>query len=203
MEKANLFIVTAPSGAGKTTLLKRLLRDIDNLIFSVSYTTRPPRDGERHGRDYFFSTVKEFKELRDRGEFLEWAEVHGNYYATSRSFVMSHIKKGIDVVLDIDVAGAEQVRQKMKDALSIFIVPPSLEALRERLVNRNKDTTEVIERRLTNASSELKMARDFNFILVNDDLDRCYANLKSVFLVSRLKKEQTVRKIQRMIENYS
>ncbi|PIE91572.1 MAG: guanylate kinase [Acidobacteria bacterium] len=203
MEKANLFIVTAPSGAGKTTLLKRLLRDIDNLIFSVSYTTRPPRDGERHGRDYFFSTVKEFKELRDRGEFLEWAEVHGNYYATSRSFVMSHIKKGIDVVLDIDVAGAEQVRQKMKDALSIFIVPPSLEALRERLVNRNKDTTEVIERRLANASSELKMARDFNFILVNDDLDRCYANLKSVFLVSRLKKEQTVRKIQRMIENYS
>ena len=123
-EKAHLFIVTAPSGTGKTTLLKRLITETPNLNFSISHTTRPPREGETHGVDYFFTSVEEFHTLKDRGGFLEWAEVHGNFYGTSYAAVEEKLNTGIDMVLDIDVAGADQVRLKIQDSVSIFIFPP-------------------------------------------------------------------------------
>jgi len=202
-ETTTLFIVTAPSGTGKTTLLKRLLGDLPNLAFSVSHTTRPPRKGEVHGEDYFFSSVEAFESYQHEGGFLEWARVHGNYYGTSYSAVSDQLNAGTDVVLDIDINGAEQVREKTPDAVSIFILPPSIESLRERLMIRNKDSIEVIEQRLANARTELEKATQFNYILINDDLEKCYQNLKSIFVATRLKKTRPLKKIQRLIENKS
>lgn len=199
-ERANLIVVTAPSGAGKTTLLKRLISDVPNLAFSVSHTTRPPREGETDGVDYFFTTPESFLEYRDQDGFLEWAEVHGNYYGTSVKAVQERMQAGCDAILDIDVAGADQVRQKWPDAISIFIMPPSLESLRTRLTGRNKDTAEVIERRLRNALYEVQNVYQFTYVIINDDLEECYQQLKQIVLVQRLRTDNRKKGIRKLLK---
>ena len=167
---ANVYIVSAPSGSGKTTLLQNILKTFKDMKFSVSHTTRRPRDGERHGVDYFFTERAEFLRMIERGEFLEWAEYYGQLYGTSRTFVEEHVKSGCDVILDIDVNGARQVNDKIKDAISVFIMPPSFDELEKRLRLRRKESDEAIQRRLEIARNEINYCRDYNYIVINDVL---------------------------------
>lgn len=167
--RGQLLIVIAPSGAGKTSLVRHLLAERTGLRMSVSTTTRPPRPGERDGIDYHFTTPQAFQRQRAAGEFLEWAEVHGNFYGTSRPWILERLQAGDDIVLDIDWQGAAQIRSQFPEAVSVFIAPPSLDELRRRLTARGQDQQEVIERRLTAARGELAHARDCQYVIVNQD----------------------------------
>ncbi len=164
-----ILIVVAPSGAGKTSLVRALMEARRRIRHSVSFTTRPPRQGERDGEDYCFISEAEFRQRRLAGEFLEWAEVHGNLYGTSRKWIDEQTAAGADIVLEIDWQGARQVRSLYPDAISIFIAPPSLDILKERLQARGKDAPEVIERRLAAARNELEHAGEFQYIIVNQE----------------------------------
>jgi guanylate kinase len=164
-----LLIVVAPSGAGKTSLVRHLLGARTGLRMSVSTTTRPPRPGEHEGIDYHFTTPEDFLLRRDSGDFLEWAEVHGNFYGTSRSWILNQVQAGLDVVLDIDWQGAAQIRAQYPHAVSVFIAPPSMAELRARLTARGQDAAEVIERRLAAARGELAHAKDCQYVIVNQD----------------------------------
>ncbi len=165
----SLFIVVAPSGAGKTSLVRALLAARDGLKLSVSFTTRSPRPGESGGIDYVFVTPEAFLARRDRGEFLEWAHVHGNSYATSRNWIEEQIGLGVDIVLEIDWQGAAQVGRLYPEAVTIFIAPPSLAVLRERLTARGQDAPDVIERRVRAARSELEHAAECQYVIINQD----------------------------------
>jgi guanylate kinase len=167
--RGSLLIVVAPSGAGKTSLVRHLLSVRDGIRLSVSFTTRAPRAGERDGVDYLFVSPGAFLERRDRGEFLEWAHVHGNHYATSRAWIVEQMAAGVDIVLEIDWQGAAQIRQLFADAVSVFIAPPSLEVLRQRLTARGQDSAEVIERRLLAARTELQHAGECQYVIINQD----------------------------------
>lgn len=180
-KKGRLIVVTGPSGVGKTTLLKRLLNEYkDRIVFSVSHTTRSMRNGEINGVDYFFESEEEFKKRIENDEFLEYAIVHNNYYGTSKKQVMDVINSGKDCLLDIDVQGAMNLMSKGIDAIYIFIAPPSLETLKERLVKRATDSKEVIERRLKNAEKELSFQNKYQYIIVNNELDLAYNQLKEI-----------------------
>ncbi|HEY0879159.1 MAG TPA: guanylate kinase [Zeimonas sp.] len=183
----SLFVVAAPSGAGKTSLVRALLADRPLLQLSVSFTTRTPRAGEVNGRDYHFVGRAEFEERREAGEFLEWAEVHGNLYATSRRWIEERMRAGVDIVLEIDWQGAVQVQQLFPDAIGIFIVPPSIDALRERLEQRGQDSTEVIERRVAAARAELKQAHRFQYVIINQDFATAHAELRTLVEAARLR----------------
>jgi len=183
----SLFVVSAPSGAGKTSLVRALLADRPLLQLSVSFTTRAPRAGEVNGRDYHFVDRDDFEARREAGEFLEWAEVHGNLYATSRRWIEERICAGVDIVLEIDWQGAAQVQQLFSDAVGIFIVPPSLDALRERLEQRGQDSAEVIERRVAAARAELKQAHRFQYVIINQDFATALAELRTLVEAARLR----------------
>lgn len=183
----SLFVVTAPSGAGKTSLVHALLVDHSLLQLSVSFTTRAPRAAEKNGRDYHFVDRTEFERRREAGEFLEWAEVHGNLYATSRRWIEERIRAGVDIVMEIDWQGATQMQQLFPDAVGIFIVPPSIEALRERLEQRGQDTREVIERRVAAARVELKQAYRFQYVIINQDFAVALAELRTLVEAARLR----------------
>lgn len=176
-ERGKLFILSGPAGAGKGTLRKKLFEAMPDLVYSVSCTTRHIRPGEEEGRDYHFIQKDEFATLVDRGAFLEWAEVHGNYYGTRQSDVERSLEKGIDVVLEIDVQGAANVIRKMPDAVKIFITAPSLDILRDRLERRGTETPEQLMLRMKNAEIEIRCADDYDRIIVNDDLDRAAGEL--------------------------
>lgn len=176
----SLFVVMAPSGTGKTTLVRALLQARPGMELSVSYTTRAPRDGERNGVDYHFVDRPEFERRRDAGEFVEWAEVHGNLYGTSRNWLAQRMAQGHDIVLEIDCQGARQVAVLFPDAITIFIAPPSVQALRERLEGRGKDSAEVIERRIRAAHDELKQAHRFQYVIINQDFATALAQLASI-----------------------
>ncbi len=180
-----LFVISAPSGAGKSTILHRVLADLPAVAFSVSHTTRKPRPGEEHGRDYFFVSPEEFASMREKGAFLEAAEVHGNWYGTSRQAVRDLQAQGLDVLLDIDVQGAEQVRAAGNTAVFLFIAPPSLAELERRLRGRGTDSEDVIRLRLANARRELLAASRYDHVIVNDDLDRAVAMVEAVILARR------------------
>lgn len=167
-----LFVVSSPSGGGKGTLIQRMLKKAPNLSYSVSFTTRAPRNGEVNGREYFFVTSEEFERMVVANEFLEWAHVHGKLYGTSRSQVFREISEGRDIVLEVDVQGAASVRALMPDAVSIFILPPSFEVLRQRLLNRGTDSPEELDLRLRNAPREMEDYEAFQYLIVNDDADR-------------------------------
>ncbi len=169
-ESGNLFIISAPSGAGKSTLCNELLNAFGNISYSVSFTTRKPREGERNGVEYHFITREEFRERIDAGRWLEWAEVHGNYYGTSLDLLTEKLSEGENILLDIDVQGAAQILKKFPDSVTIFIMPPSMEVLEERLLKRGQDSREVIEKRLVNARDEIARKHLYRHVLVNDDL---------------------------------
>jgi guanylate kinase len=181
-----LIIISSPSGAGKTTLARCLLDEFPELRFSVSYTTRPPRVRERHGVDYYFVTPAEFRDMIDRGEFAEWAQVHGNRYGTSRQVVEEALASGRDVVFDVDWQGGGQLASQWPlDALRIFILPPNLASLEERLRRRATDADDVIQRRLRMAIEELAHHEEYEHRIVNRDLHEAYRMLRAVYLVRR------------------
>ncbi len=182
-----LTIVSAPSGAGKTTLVRGVLEQDPALSLSVSYTTRTPRPGEQHGREYNFIDIGNFCVLRDRGEFLEWAEVHGNYYATSRIWIRDQIAAGRDIMLEIDWQGAQQVRKAFPEAVSVFVLPPSVEALEARLRGRGTDSEDVIARRLLAAKGEMRHVGEFEYVILNNELSHAIDDLAAVVKASRLR----------------
>lgn len=185
--RGTLFVVSSPSGGGKGTLIRRVLECVDNLSYSVSYTTRGPRRNEVNGREYFFVDRATFEEMVAGGEFLEWACVHGNFYGTSRRQIAEQTAAGIDIVLEVDVQGAASVRQLLMDSVSVFILPPSVELLRERLCARGTDSPEEIELRLRNAPDELKQYSKFDYVIINDEIERAGAQLASIIYAERAK----------------
>ncbi|AVJ57003.1 guanylate kinase [Idiomarina sp. OT37-5b] len=186
-QSGNLFIIAAPSGAGKSSLIKALLeRHADGTMqVSVSSTTRPPRPGEEDGIHYHFMNVAEFEQRIDAGEFYEWARVFDNYYGTSRKVVEEALQQGIDVFLDIDWQGAQQVREHHPETRSVFIVPPSLEVLESRLRHRGQDSDEVIAKRMAKAQAEMSHYHEFDYLLVNDDFNDTLAQLEHIVLAQR------------------
>ncbi len=179
-DKGRLFIVSAPSGAGKTTLTRKLLDRFDQLSYSVSHTTRNPRGGEVDGKDYFFINKVEFQTLIDEGQMLEWARVHDNFYGTSRTFVDEQLTKGKSILLDIDVQGGRQIMDTDLKPVSIFIMPPCLGALEDRLRGRGTDSPEVIKKRLDNAGDEMEQRSFYDHVVVNDDLDSALAEFSAI-----------------------
>jgi guanylate kinase len=178
--RGNLFIISAPSGAGKTTLARRLNESLPKTAFSISHTTRPRRRNETDGVDYQFVSEEAFRGMVDRGEFLEYARVFGNWYGTSKAAVRSLVAQGKTVLLDIDWQGARHVRRKMPGCLSIFILPPSLEELERRLRARAQDADSVIQERMEQARDEIRHAGEYEFVVVNDDFDRALAELCAI-----------------------
>jgi len=187
MAAGSLFIVAAPSGAGKTTLVRKLLEHDPAVQLSISYTTRPPRAGEQDGREYNFVDAATFRAMRERGDFLEWAEVHGNFYGTSRVWLEEQMRAGRDVLLEIDWQGAQQVRKLFPEAVGIFIMPPSLVELERRLRGRGTDSEEVIARRLTAAADEMRHVDEFDFAIINKDLDEALKDLSAAVRAARLR----------------
>lgn len=181
-----LFIITAASGTGKTSLVKELLATTDNLTVSISHTTRAPRPGESDGVHYHFTTVDEFKRLIDESAFLEYAQVFDNFYGTTRQAVERLLSDGVDVILEIDWQGALQVKEKFSDAVMIFILPPSRDALRSRLSNRGQDSDEVIEKRLAGSLTEMRQYDKFDYVVINDDFAEALADLQIIIKSHRL-----------------
>ena len=178
--KGRLFIVSGCSGVGKGTLLKMFLEKNPNIIFSISATTRQPREGEKDGVNYFFITKEEFKKSAENNEFLEWAEFSGNYYGTKRSFVEKTLAKGTDIILEIEVNGARQVKEKMKDAVTVFIMPPSVDELETRLRGRHTEDEISILSRLNEANREIEAGKKFDYQIINDNLEDALYNLQKI-----------------------
>jgi guanylate kinase len=182
---STVYIISAPSGSGKSTLVNEMRQLVPGLDFSVSYTTRPPRGDEQNGREYFFVEQFEFEEMVKRDEFLEYARVFGNYYGTARRFLREAEQRGTDLLLDIDVQGAAQIKGKLPEAVSIFILPPNRQELEYRLRHRSLDREEVIQRRLATATREIENYQQYDYILVNDRLDESVESLKAILLAER------------------
>ena len=187
MPSGTLFIVAAPTGAGKTTLVSRLLAEDANVRHSISYTTRAPRPGEQNGREYHFIDGQRFLAMRERGEFAEWAEVHDNFYGTSRLWLEQRMKEGCDMMLEIDWQGAQQMRRQFPEAVGIFILPPSVAELENRLRRRGADSEDVIARRVAGALGEMRHVGEFDFVIINNDLDVALGELKAAVRASRLR----------------
>ncbi len=184
--KGSIFVISAPSGAGKTTICKKLIRRDPNIRQSVSFTTRGPRKGETDGVDYTFIGEKAFRRMIERNEFIEWAEVHSNFYGTSRKRLEGLLRSGVDVLLDIDTQGARQIRNALDGGVFIFILPPSIRVLRERLQNRKSNTREDMERRLRRAAVEIKDYIMYDYVIVNDLLRDALRRLEAVITAERL-----------------
>ena len=200
MNKGKLYIISAPSGAGKTSLVKQLIADLDLLTVSVSHTTRQMRAGETHGKDYFFATVDEFEQMIADHAFLEHAQVFDNFYGTAQQTVEYYLENGIDVILEIDWQGAQQVRKMLPDSISIFILPPSIEVLQQRLENRGQDRKEIIERRMQDAVNEMSHYNEFDYLIVNDDFNQALAELRSIVISHRLEIKRQLKKLSTLLE---
>lgn len=190
MTKGTLYIVSAPSGAGKTSLVHAILETVPEVVVSVSHTTRRKREAEVDGRDYHFVDHQRFQQMIDRGDFLEHASVFGNSYGTSRQHIQELLESGKDVILEIDWQGARQIRQVMAESRSIFILPPSIQALRDRLQGREQDSDEVIESRMREAVSEMTHYAEFDYIVINDDFEQARDELAAIFVCNRVRLEQ-------------
>ena len=201
MSKGNIFVISAASGTGKTTLVSRLVQQHPNVRVSVSHTTRPPRAGEVNGQHYHFVSEEEFVRLAGEGAFLEHAQVFGNYYGTSYESVQSMCEQGYDVILEIDGQGAQQVRKALPEALSIFILPPSLAVLEQRLRQRQTDSEEVIARRLSEAVDEIQQALTFDYVVSNRSLQQAEEELWCIFQAARLLKRNHVASIEKVLQN--
>ncbi|MFQ5586077.1 MAG: guanylate kinase [Thermodesulfobacteriota bacterium] len=196
--KGLLFIVSAPSGAGKTTLCRMAEESLENIRYSTSFTTRAPREGERNGEAYHFVDRERFQEMIERNDFLEWAVVHGNMYGTSMSELEAHLEEGYDMLLDIDVQGARQVRERVERGIFIFVLPPSLDVCRERLLKREGDASGDIERRMENARREVKEAEYYDYIIINDDLDTAFEIFKSIIIAERSRGVRSMADVERI-----
>jgi guanylate kinase len=185
-----VFVISAPSGAGKTTLVKRLMEELPNLEFSVSYTTRLPRSNEREGEDYHFVSPVVFQRMVERGQFLEWAEVLGNRYGTAKVDVNSLESKGIDLILDIDTQGAKKVKERIDQAVLIYILPPSMKVLRERMVTRGLDSPEMIAFRLSNARRDIEEAHWYHYVIVNEKIEDAVEKLKAIVVAERCRRDK-------------
>ena len=186
MSKANLYIISAPSGAGKTSLIKKLLPTLDKLMVSVSHTTRAQRPGEIEGTDYFFTSIDTFQAMIVKSDFLEYAQVFDNFYGTAQSSVEEALNQGIDVILEIDWQGAQQIRRLMPETRTIFILPPSTDILQQRLQGRGQDDEATIKRRMQDAVNEISHYAEYDYLVVNDDFDIALTELKSIILANRL-----------------
>lgn len=190
MSGGELFVVSAPSGAGKTTLCRRVCRLTRGLVYSVSHTTRTPRAGEENGKDYFFVSEEVFRQMAEAGEFLEWARLYNNMYGTSRAWVLEQLQQGKDVIMDVDIQGAEQIRAGELPCHLIFVLPPSREVLQSRLAGRGTDSQEEVELRLSWAEKELRQWEMFDYLIVNDELEEAIQELRSVVVAHRCRKER-------------
>lgn len=186
----SLFLVSAPSGAGKSSLVNALLKLEPGLKLSISFTTRTPRPGEQNGREYHFITIDDFLNRKNHGEFLEFAEVHGNYYGTSKILIQEAMQAGTDILLEIDWQGAQQVKRQFPDVASVFILPPSLEALNERLNKRGQDSQEVISRRILAAGGEIAHAPEFEYVIINQDFELALSELSAIVKATRCRTSQ-------------
>ncbi|MGH9930522.1 MAG: guanylate kinase [Pyrinomonadaceae bacterium] len=195
--------MSSPSGGGKGTLIQRVLKQVPNLSYSVSFTTRTPRNGEVNGREYFFVTPEQFEEMVAAGEFLEWAQVHGKLYGTARQQVVREISEGRDIVLELDVQGAASVRALMADSVSIFILPPSFEVLKQRLQARGTDSPEELDLRLRNAPMELQDYLAFQYVILNDDLDRAANQMTAIVHAERARLSRQEAKVRRVVEAFT
>lgn len=189
MSLGNLYIISAPSGAGKSSLINALLSDLPNneVQLSISHTTRQPRPNEEHGTHYYFTAKEEFEKLIRQDHFLEWAEVFGNYYGTSLPMIEQSLQQGIDIFLDIDWQGARQIRQKLPNVKTIFILPPSKQELEKRLIGRGQDSLDVIQKRMDKAISEMSHYNEFDYLIINDDFQVALTQLKQILVAERLK----------------
>jgi len=185
--KGSIFIVSAPSGAGKTTLCKQIVKMVDNVKPSISFTTRQPRAGEIPGEDYYFVSEEEFRAMIGRGDFVEWAQVHGNLYGTSKRKLEELIDSGYDMLLDIDTQGARQIRQSFSNAVYIFILPPSMTELKNRLERRMSNSVEDMNRRMLRAVDEIKEYKIYDYVIVNDMLEVSMKKLEAVIIAERLR----------------
>jgi len=198
----NLFIISAPSGAGKTSLVKAMLQSAIDLSLSISHTTRPARSEEVEGKDYYFISREDFEERQRNDEFLESALIYGNYYGTSKKWINEAIASGRDVLLEIDSQGARQVRQIFPQAITLFVLPPSLEVLELRLRSRAQDSVEVIERRLASAREEVSHVSEYDYVIINDTLDRALRDLKCVVQAERLRTEKQLVRHRGLLEQF-
>lgn len=187
-----LYIVSAPSGTGKTTLLKRVMHYFPDMRFSISYTTRPPRSGERDGEDYHFISPQQFQQMVEKRAFAEWAEVLGNRYGTALDSIRESRSQGVDLILDIDSQGARQIEERFNGGVFIFILPPSLEVLKQRLKARKVDGQEVIQFRVAQARDEMKQARWYDYIIVNDRIEEAAEQLKSIIIAERCRRDRVL-----------
>ena len=197
----NLYIISAPSGAGKTSLVKKLIATVENLIVSVSHTTRQSREGEIHGKDYFFVPIEDFRAMQNDNAFLESAQVFDNFYGTAKKTVETNLAQGDDVILEIDWQGAKQVRDLMPNSYSIFILPPSTHILRERLEGRGKDSVEIIDRRMQDAVAEMSHYGEFDYLVVNDDFNTALNELESIIMANRLQQKSQAIKLKSLIHD--
>jgi guanylate kinase len=194
--RGSVFVVSAPSGAGKTTLCRRLFEELQGIVFSVSYTTRKPRAGEQEGVDYQFTDRADFERRRKKGELVEWAMVDGQMYGTSAAQVKQATAAGQDILLDIDTQGAENVRHLIPDAVLIFVLPPSREALRERLEGRGTENPEALARRMSLARGEIQKASMYDYIVINDELDAAYQQLRAIVIGTRCRRERQMGRVK-------
>jgi guanylate kinase len=201
--RGTLFVVSSPSGGGKGTLIRRVLEVVDNLSYSVSYTTRGPRPTEVNGREYFFVDQAEFEEMIADGEFLEWACVHGNYYGTSKRQIAEKTAAGLDLILEVDVQGAASVRQLLMDSVSVFILPPSYGVLRQRLCDRGTDSPENLELRMRNAPEELKQYSSFDYVIINDEIERAVGQLASIIYAERARCSRQESLVQKVMTEFA
>ena len=199
--KGLLIVISAPSGTGKTTLSHMLLREFPNMEFSVSYTTRKPRNGEINGRDYWFIDRETFEKMIEEGDFLEWAEVYGHLYGTSKSQVIKALSEGKDVLLDIDTQGALNVKKNFPEAVLIFILPPSLKELKRRLESRGTDDEETIKKRLKIAREEIRRAPLYDYVVVNDVLEIAFDNLRSIIKAEKCRAERLKGQFSKLLKD--
>jgi guanylate kinase len=199
LHNGKLYIVSAPSGAGKTSLVRQLIADLAQLTVSISHTTRPMRPGEQHGQDYYFVSVSEFQAMLQAQAFLEHAQVFDNFYGTAQQTVQENLNRGLDVILEIDWQGAQQIKQLRPDSVSIFILPPSTEILQQRLRNRGQDDEQTIARRMRDAVTEMSHHDEFDYLVVNDVFAQALTELKSIIIANRLTRHRQQQLLQPLL----
>ncbi len=201
INKGKLYVVSAPSGCGKGTILSEVLKNNDNLFYSVSATTRCPRDGEEDGVNYYFLSVEDFKKQIENGGMLEYAQFCDNYYGTPKQKVLDKLNKGIDVILEIETNGAMQIKKAMSEAILIFILPPSVSELRRRLNKRGTEKQDIIDKRVNEAEAEIKKACEYDYIMINDELEKAIEDFEAILKASKLTNENNKSKIEEVLKN--